>query len=136
MSASGRVSPASLLSGDGKSSTGLNENVAALLCYILGPFTWIVALIFFFIEQKSKYVKFHAMQALLLSAIFFVLWLIFMIVAGATLFLGIWVVFMAIEWIIFLAAVAISVICIIQAYSKKDIVLPIIGPIAYKIASK
>ena len=136
MSASERVSPTSLLSGDGKSSTGMNENVAALLCYILGPFTWIVALIFFFIEQKSKYVKFHAMQALLLSAIFFVLWLIFLIVAGATLFLGIWVVFMAIEWIIFLAAVAISIICIIQAYSKKDIVLPVIGPIAYKIASK
>ena len=49
----------------GKSSTGMNENVAALVSVL---FTWITGLILFFVETKSKFVKFHAIQ----SVIFFV----------------------------------------------------------------
>jgi len=43
----------------GKSSTGLQENIAAMISGLLG---WLSGLIFFFIESDSKYVKFHAMQ--------------------------------------------------------------------------
>jgi len=45
----------------GKSSTGLNENVAGLLCYVLG---WISGLVFVLLEQESKFVRFHAMQSI------------------------------------------------------------------------
>ncbi len=44
-----------------KSSTGLDENVAGLLCYVLG---WVSGLVFFLIEKDSKFVKFHAMQSI------------------------------------------------------------------------
>jgi len=45
----------------GKSSTGLNENVAGLLCYVLG---WISGLVFVLLEQESKFVRFHAIQSI------------------------------------------------------------------------
>ena len=45
----------------GKSSTGLDENVAGLLCYVLG---WISGLVFILIEQESKFVRYHAMQSI------------------------------------------------------------------------
>ena len=48
----------------GKSSTGLDENIAALLSYIFG---WVSGLIFFLIEKDSRLVRFHAMQSLLLN---------------------------------------------------------------------
>jgi len=47
-----------------KSSTGLDENVAALLSYIAGCIT---GLVFFLIEKDSRLVRFHAMQSLILS---------------------------------------------------------------------
>ena len=86
-----------------KSSTGLDENIAALLCYLLG---WLSGLVFFLIEKDSEFVRFHAAQSLvvfgsftvlgivlpvipifglllmpLLGALGFVLWLILMIMA-------------------------------------------------------
>jgi len=53
-----------------KSSTGLDENIAALLSYVFG---WVSGLIFFLIEKDSRLVRFHAMQSILLSAAAFVM---------------------------------------------------------------
>ena len=41
-----------------KSSTGLESNIAGLLSYVLG---WITGLIFFLLEEKDEYVRYHAM---------------------------------------------------------------------------
>jgi uncharacterized membrane protein len=43
-----------------KSSTGLDENVAAFFCYLLGFITGIVFLV---VERKSEFVRFHATQS-------------------------------------------------------------------------
>jgi hypothetical protein len=45
----------------GKSSTGLDENIAGLLCYVAG---WVTGIIFLVIEKDSKTVKFHAWQSI------------------------------------------------------------------------
>lgn len=45
-----------------KSSTGLDENTAGVLCYLL---VWVSGLVFILIEQESSLVKFHAMQSLI-----------------------------------------------------------------------
>src|SRR5829696_3699279 len=64
----------------GKSSTGLDENVAALLSYLFGL---VSGLIFFLIEKDSRLVRFHAMQSILLSAAAFIvgiaLWIVWVI---------------------------------------------------------
>ena len=45
-----------------KTSTGLAENVAGLLCYVLG---WVTGVVFILIEQENKFVRFHAMQSII-----------------------------------------------------------------------
>jgi len=42
-------------------STGLSPNTAALLCYVG---IWISGIIFFVLEQKNKFVRFHAAQSI------------------------------------------------------------------------
>jgi uncharacterized membrane protein len=42
-------------------STGLSPNVAGLLCYVAG---WITGIIFFVLEQRNKFVRFHAAQSI------------------------------------------------------------------------
>jgi uncharacterized membrane protein len=44
-----------------KSSTGLEANVAGLLCYVLG---WVSGLVFVLLEQENKFVRFHAIQSI------------------------------------------------------------------------
>ena len=53
-----------------KSSTGLDENVAALLSYIVG---WVSGLVFYLMEKDSKLVRFHAMQSILFCVVIAVL---------------------------------------------------------------
>src|SRR6202008_4933503 len=54
-----------------KSSTGLDANLAAMLCYAIG---WVTGLIFFVLEKDSRFVKYHAMQSIIVSLAFTVVW--------------------------------------------------------------
>ena len=49
-----------------KTSTGLDENIAGLLCYVVG---WISGIIFLLIEPDNKFVRFHAFQSILVFGI-------------------------------------------------------------------
>ncbi len=46
------------------SSTGLDPKIGGLLAYFFG---WLGGLILFVIEKDSKYIRFHAMQSILLN---------------------------------------------------------------------
>ena len=50
----------------GKSSTGLAENDAGLLCYVL---IWVSGLVFILLEQESKFVRFHAAQSVIVFGV-------------------------------------------------------------------
>lgn len=45
-----------------RTSLGLNENTEAVLSYAL---TWLTGMLFFVIETRSKFVRFHALQSVL-----------------------------------------------------------------------
>ncbi len=45
-----------------KISTGLTENIAGSLCYVLG---WVSGFVFILIEQENRFVRFHAMQSII-----------------------------------------------------------------------
>lgn len=45
-----------------ETSTGLKENIAGLLCYVLG---WLSGIVFLIIEPDNKFVRFHAFQSIL-----------------------------------------------------------------------
>jgi len=97
-----------------KSSTGLEENVAGLLCYVLG---WITGLIFFLIEKDNKFVKFHAMQSI--------------ITFGACTILSF---IPVINWFIGIIALVLWILLMIKAYQGIKFKLPVIGDLAEKWA--
>lgn len=126
-----------------KSSTGLDENLAALLSYV---FTWVSGLVFFIIEKNSHLVRFHAMQSLILSIAFFVgsialyvAWIILALVASQISgLLGtlVGLIFGLVIFVVFLAAVIGWVLGMIKAYQGQVFKLPIIGNLAEKFSAK
>jgi uncharacterized membrane protein len=60
-------------SSEEPSSTGLDPNLAGLLCYLLGLIT---AIVFLIIEKENRFVRFHAYQSLGVFGALFVLSLI------------------------------------------------------------
>jgi uncharacterized membrane protein len=115
----------------GTSSTGMDANVAALLCYIL---TWLTGLIFFLIEKESRFVRFHAMQAILLGAVLTIFW----IVVGSILFssFATWGLFSPIWLILRLGGLALVILCCVKAYQGQMFKLPIIGDMAERFSAK
>ena len=55
----------------GPSSIGMDPKVSAGLGYLIG----ILAIVFFFIEKQNRFVRFHALQAILLGVSIFVLYI-------------------------------------------------------------
>jgi uncharacterized membrane protein len=98
-----------------KSSTGLEENVAGLLCYVVG---WITGLIFFLIEKDSKFVKFHAMQSI--------------ITFGACTILSF---IPIVNWFIGIIALVLWILLMVKAYQGQKFKLPFIGDLAEKWSS-
>jgi len=87
-----------------KTSTGLEENVAGLLCYLVG---WITGLIFILIEKDNKFVRFHAMQSIIVFGIISVAFLIlrFIPIIGWILGIILWVIAL-ILWIVLMVKAA------------------------------
>lgn len=103
-----------------KTSLNLDENIEGLLCY-LG--IWITGLIFYLLEKNNKFVKFHAMQSIIvflpLSVIITIFWWIPII--------G-WLLAPLISIIMFI----LWIILMIKAYQGEKFKLPIVGDIAEK----
>ena len=126
-----------------KSSTGLDENIASLLSYIM---TWVSGLVFFLIEKDSRLVRFHAMQAILLGGVVTVvgigLWVISLILVliigqiSGILSTLVSLVSGLLALVFFVAVVIAWVMCLIKAYQGQYYKLPIIGAYAEKFSMK
>jgi uncharacterized membrane protein len=103
-----------------KSSTGMDANLAALLSYLLG---FITGIVFFILEKDSKYVKFHAMQSILVSVAI----MIINFILGLIPILG-WI----LAFLISLASIILWIVLMIKAYKYTWFKLPVIGEIAEK----
>ncbi|HEX7331424.1 MAG TPA: DUF4870 domain-containing protein [Pyrinomonadaceae bacterium] len=127
----------------GKSSTGLDENVAALLSYVFG---WISGLIFFLMEKDSRLVRFHGMQSILLNVTFIVIlialyiaWAVVVIVLAmiSEVLASIGGLLIGLLILVFcIAVLAAWVMCLIKAYGNQYFKLPVIGNFAEKFSMK
>lgn len=127
----------------GKSSTGLEENIAALLSYVFG---WVSGLVFFLIEKDSKLVRFHAMQSILLCVVVAVLcvalWILsflFLVVAAMLpdIMGSLMGLLATLLWLVFSVALLIAwILCLVRAYQGQFYKLPVIGNMAEKIVNK
>jgi len=102
-----------------KTSLGLEENFEAVLCYLI---FWISGLIFYFVEDKNKFIRFHAMQSILV-------FLPLMIFAMIFSFVLIWI-----GWLFWGLVLVMWLVLMIKAYQMQKFKLPIVGDIAERNA--
>jgi uncharacterized membrane protein len=110
----------------GKTSLGLTENVAGLLCYVLG---WISGLVFLLLEPENKFVRFHAVQSIVtfggITIISFALSIL-----GIIPLLG--VLFDIANWMIGALAFVLWIVLMIKAVQGTKFKLPWVGDFAEK----
>lgn len=114
-----------------KTSTGLEENVAGLLCYLLG---FITGIIFLIIEKESRFVRFHAMQStvtfLSLMIINWIIGAISLAIAFNPFTWGLGAVLWIISTLISIAALILWILGMYMAYKGQMYKFPLFGQIA------
>ena len=98
----------------------MEANMAALLSYLLG---FISGVIIYALEKENKFVRFHAMQSIVVFALLFVL----NIVAKALPLIG-WLV----TSLLGITGIILWIILMIKAYQGEYFKLPFAGEIAEK----
>lgn len=103
---------------------GIDENLEGALAYLFGILSGIVLLI---MEKDNKFVKFHAVQSIIVSAAAIV---ILSIVGTALIFIPFigWL----LDMLLYLGALALWIVLMFKAYNKEMYKLPIAGDIAAK----
>ncbi len=104
-------------------AAGLDENVAGLLCYILG---WITGLIFLLID-KRPFVKFHAAQAIAMSIAVTVLYFVLAVFIGMMHFMHLGLLALLLYPLLGLALFILWIFVMYKAYQHEKYKLPIIG---------
>ena len=107
----------------GPSSIGIEPNIAGALSYF-----WVIGLIFFIIEKKNRFVRFHAFQALA--------WGVALVLVGVVLnvldnFFFVFGLFGDLVYLVWLIGAIYSAV---QAYNGKWFKLPVVGDMAYNNA--
>ena len=105
----------------GKTSTGLDPKVAALLAYLVGV---VSGLIFFLIEKENKYVRFHALQSVLTFVGLFIVNMVLAFIPVVNIALP----------ILSLAELALWIVLMVKGYQGEKFKLPVVGDLAEKNA--
>ena len=105
-----------------------NEKIMGAVAY-LG--WWVTGVILLLVEKKNQFVRFHAMQSIMLFGSFTLLY----IVLGIVPILG-WLIALILSPIIVIAAFVLWVILMWKAYSGEKYKLPYFGDLAEKQLAK
>jgi len=108
-----------------KTSTGIQENVASLLCYLFG---WVTGIIFLLLEPNNKTVRFHAFQSIIVFGAFSVLWIVFWFILFIP-FLGV-----LLFWLLDVLVFILWIVLMVRAYQGQMWRVPIAGDMAAKWA--
>ena len=116
--------------------SGMDENVAGLLCYVLG---WVTGIIFFLID-KRPYVRFHAAQSIVVFGGLHVLYIVVGIIFGAGFMmmgrLGGFGLGFALYSLINLVAFVLWILLMVKAYQGEKFQVPVAAGIAQSFAGK
>lgn len=104
-----------------RTSMGLKARTAGVLCYLL---TWVTGIIFILIERENRFVRFHAMQSILLFGGLGILqWIISHVLFSGSVGLGI------VEFVCW-------IFLMVKAGQGKYYKLPVIGDYAERFANQ
>jgi uncharacterized membrane protein len=109
-----------------KSSTGLDENIAGLLSYVAW---WITGVIFLVLEKESKFVKFHAIQSIIISIIWIIAYIVLVILAMIP-YIGF--IFGIVLWLLWILMIVVWIVSMIKAYQHQQFKWPVVGAMAEK----
>lgn len=115
--------------------SGLAENVAGLLCYLVG---WVTGLVFFLID-KRPFVRFHAAQSIVVFGALHIVSIALGWIFGVGFFLGGWTGFsmgVMLAGLINLVALVLWIVLMVKAYQGQRFEVPIAAGIAQSFAGK
>ena len=116
--------------------TGMAENVAGLLCYLLG---WVTGIIFFLID-KRPFVRFHAAQSIVVFGGLHIINIVVAIIFGAGLMMmgggGSFGLGWALYRLIGLVAFVLWILLMVKAYQGQKFEVPVAAGIAKSFAGK
>lgn len=114
------------------SATGLTDNVAGALAYVLGP---ISAAFFLVVEKQSRFVRFHAMQSLLVSVVLIILNFALNILHAILVRIPLigWLMSLGLALVVGLASLVLWLALMYAAYRGQEWELPVIGREARKL---
>lgn len=115
----------------GTTSMGIQPNIAGALAYFL---TVLTGIIFYIIEKENKFVRFHAMQAILVGAAGIALGIaisILSIVLAFIPFIG-WIIIMVLNFGLMLGGLVLWIFLMFKAFKGEKFKLPVIGDLAEK----
>ena len=101
-----------------KTSVGLEENVAGLLCYVAG---WVSGLIFLLLEPNNKFIRFHAAQSIVVFGALNIVGFVFGWIPVFNYFM--WPLVGALGFVLW-------IVLMIKAYQGVLYKLPVIGDLA------
>ena len=104
----------------GKTSCGMQANVAAGLSYLL---IFVTGIVFYLIEKENKFVRFHAMQSIIVFGFLFVVGIIVGFLPGINLILS---------PLIGLASLILWIVLMIKGFQGEYFKLPVAGNMAEK----
>jgi uncharacterized membrane protein len=119
--------------GTGQTNLGMAPNVAGLLCYVPCCIGLVFSVVVAIVEKKSRFVRFHAFQSLLLHAVAIVLGLGLNVVqiALSSVHLGaVGLLLSLIGMVVGVAFLGMAVFMMIKANGGEEFELPVIGPMA------
>jgi uncharacterized membrane protein len=103
------------------STTNLSPNVAGLLCYVAG---WISGIVFLVVEQKNRFVRFHAAQSIIVFGALNIIHSLLNPIPFAGRFFSI---------IIGIFAIVLWIVMMIKAYHGALFKLPLAGELAERL---
>jgi uncharacterized membrane protein len=128
----------------GESGTGLEENVAAALAYVLG---FVSGIVMYLLEPDNPTVRFHAVQSIVISGAIFVVLAVLNVIGailaaagsvggtGSAIAFGlIGGLFGLVSLLVWLAALAVWIYLIVRTYQERNPRLPVVAGIADRYA--
>jgi uncharacterized membrane protein len=124
----GAPAPGPIVTTAGAPTSGLAENVAGLLCYVLG---WLTGLIFLLVD-KRPFVRFHAAQSIVVFGALFILRMVFWFSwFGSWGLFSLWTM---LSLLLSLVTFIAWIVLMIFAYQGKMFEVPIAAGVARSIA--
>ena len=114
---------------DQPSSTGLDPNIAAALAYLAGPLSGLLLLV---VERSSAYVRFHAMQSIVVLGGLWLLAAALCLLAVLTVFISPtgFAVLLYAAWLTGGVWIVVWIICLVKAFTGQAWKMPIAGAYA------